>query len=249
MTEFLGEFLGTFILILLGNGVVANTNLEKTYSKGAGWIVITAGWGMAVFVAVLATADISGAHLNPAVTIGVAVAGLFEWSKVIPFIIAQILGAMLGAATVYLFFKNHFDITETPGAKKACFCTAPAIRNFRNNFFSEVVGTFILIFAVLMITLPQLEYHSLGSTKVGMGSLGALPVALVVFSIGMSLGGTTGYAINPARDIGPRIMHWLLPLKHKDNTDWQYAWIPIFGPVTGAVLAAGVYLFILKVVG
>jgi len=249
MTEYFGEFLGTFILILLGNGVVANTNLEKTYSKGAGWIVITAGWGMAVFVAVLATADISGAHLNPAVTIGVAVAGLFEWSKVIPFIIAQILGAMLGATTVYLFFKNHFDITETPGAKKACFCTAPAIRNFRNNFFSEVVGTFILIFAVLMITLPQLEYHSLGSAKVGMGSLGALPVALVVFSIGMSLGGTTGYAINPARDLGPRIMHWLLPLKYKDNTDWKYAWIPILGPVTGAVVAALVYLFILKVVG
>ncbi len=248
MTEYFGEFLGTFILILLGNGVVANTNLEKTYSKGAGWIVITAGWGMAVFVAVLATADISGAHLNPAVTIGVAVAGLFEWSKVIPFIIAQILGAMLGATTVYLFFKNHFDITETPGAKKACFCTAPAIRNFRNNFFSEVVGTFILIFAVLMITLPQLEYHSLGSAKVGMGSLGALPVALVVFSIGMSLGGTTGYAINPARDLGPRIMHWLLPLKYKDNTDWKYAWIPILGPVTGAVIAAVVYLFILKVV-
>ena len=249
MTEYFGEFLGTFILILLGNGVVANTNLEKTYSKGAGWIVITAGWGMAVFVAVLATADISGAHLNPAVTIGVAVAGLFEWSKVIPFIIAQILGAMLGAATVYLFFKNHFDITETPGTKKACFCTAPAIRNFRSNFFSEVVGTFILIFAVLMISLPQLEYHSLGSAKVGMGSLGALPVALVVFSIGMSLGGTTGYAINPARDLGPRIMHWLLPLKHKDNTDWKYAWIPILGPVTGAVLAAVVYLFILNLAG
>lgn len=247
MTEYFGEFLGTFILILLGNGVVANTNLEKTYSKGAGWIVITAGWGMAVFVAVLAVADISGAHLNPAVTIGVAVAGLFEWSKVIPFIIAQVLGAMLGAATVYLFFKNHFDITETPGTKKACFCTAPAIRNFPNNFFSEVTGTFILIFAVLMITLPQLEYHSLGSTKVGLGSLGALPVSLVVFSIGMSLGGTTGYAINPARDLGPRLMHWLLPLRHKDNTDWEYAWIPVLGPITGAVAAALVYLLIIHV--
>ena len=249
MTEYFGEFLGTFILILLGNGVVANVNLEKTFSKGGGWIVITAGWGMAVFVAVLATADISGAHLNPAVTIGVAVAGLFEWAKVVPFIIAQILGAMLGATTVFLFFKNHFDITETAGTKKACFCTAPAIRNFRSNFFSEVVGTFILIFAVLMITLPQLEYNSLGSTKVGLGSLGALPVALVVFSIGMSLGGTTGYAINPARDLGPRIMHWLLPLKYKDDTDWGYAWIPIAGPVTGAVLAALVYLFILNFAG
>jgi glycerol uptake facilitator protein len=249
MTEYFGEFLGTFILILLGNGVVANTNLEKTYSKGGGWIVITAGWAMAVFVAVLATADISGAHINPAVTIGLAVAGLFEWAKVIPFIIAQILGAMLGATTVYLFFKNHFDITETAGTKKACFCTAPAIRNFRSNFFSEVVGTFILIFAVLLITLPQLNYHSLGSAKVGLGSLGALPVSLVVFSIGMSLGGTTGYAINPARDFGPRIMHWLLPMKNKDNTDWEYAWIPILGPVVGAVLAALGYLFILNIAG
>ncbi len=246
MTELFGEFLGTFILILLGNGVVANVNLEKTYSKGGGWIVITAGWGMAVFVAVLATADLSGAHLNPAVTVGLAVAGLFDWIKVFPFIIAQILGAMAGSATVYLFFRNHFAITETAGTKKACFCTAPAIRNFRNNFFSEVVGTFILIFAVLMISLPQLEYHSLGSTKVGMGSLGALPVSLVVFSIGMSLGGTTGYAINPARDLGPRIVHWWLPLKKKDDTDWQYAWIPVLGPITGAIIAALSYLLILK---
>ena len=247
MVEYFGEFLGTFILILLGNGVVANVNLEKTYSNGAGWIVITTGWGMAVFVAVLATADLSGAHLNPAVTIGLAVAGLFEWIKVIPFIIAQVLGAMAGAATVFLFFRSHFDITKTAGIKKACFCTAPAIRNFKSNFFSEVVGTFLLIFAVLMISLPQLNYYSLGSEKVGLGSLGALPVALVVFSIGMSLGGTTGYAINPARDFGPRVVHGLLPLKNKDNTDWKYAWIPVLGPITGAVLAALVYLFILSV--
>jgi len=248
MQELFGEFLGTFILILLGNGVVANVNLEKTFSQGAGWIVITAGWGMAVFIAVLTTADLSGAHLNPAVTIGLAAAGLFEWAKVIPFILAQILGAMAGAFTVYLYFKKHFSITETPGTKKACFCTGPAIRNFKSNFFSEMVGTFILVFAVLMITLPQLEYQSLGSTKVGLGSLGALPVALVVFSIGMSLGGTTGYAINPARDFGPRLVHWLLPLKYKDNTDWAYSWIPIAGPVTGAILAALIYQVVLSVV-
>jgi glycerol uptake facilitator protein len=244
MSEYFGEFLGTFILILLGNGVVANVNLDKTHSFGSGWIVITFGWGMAVFVAVLATADISGAHLNPAVTLGLAFSGLFDWVKVVPFIISQILGAMAGAFVVYIFFKNHFKITETPGAKKACFCTAPAIRNFGNNFFSEVVGTFVLILAVLLISLPQLEYQSLGSSKVGMGSLGALPVALVVFSIGLSLGGTTGYAINPARDFGPRIVHTLLPLKNKDHNDWQYAWIPIAGPVTGAGLAAAVYLLI-----
>jgi glycerol uptake facilitator protein len=246
MIELLGEFLGTFILILLGNGVVANVNLKNTYSHNSGWIVITAGWGMAVFVAVLVTADISGAQINPAVTLGLAISGLFEWSKVLPFILMQMLGAMLGALVVYIFFQNHFKITEIPGAKKACFCTAPAIRNYRNNFFSEVVGTFILILAVLLITLPELQYNSFGSTKVGLGSLGALPVSLVVFSIGMSLGGTTGYAINPARDLGPRIVHALLPLKFKDNNDWEYSWIPVFGPVVGAGLAALVYLLILN---
>jgi len=244
MIEYFGEFLGTMILILLGNGVVANVNLDKTHSFGAGWIVITFGWSMAVYVAVIVSADMSGAHLNPAVTLGLAFSGLFDWVKVVPFIFSQILGAMAGATLVYIFFKNHFNITETPGSKKACFCTAPAIRHFRNNFFSEVAGTFVLILAVLLIALPQLDYQSLGSAKVGMGSLGALPVALVVFSVGLSLGGTTGYAINPARDLGPRIVHTLLPLKNKDDNDWQYAWIPIAGPVTGAALAAGVYLLI-----
>lgn len=245
MIELFGELLGTFILIVLGNGVVANVNLDKTHSQGAGWIVITAGWGMAVFVAVLATADLSGAHINPAVTLGLAFSGLFEWAKVAPFILAQMLGAMLGALTVYIFFKNHFDTTETPGVKKSCFCTAPAIRHYPNNFFSEVVGTFILVLAVLLITMPQLEYESLGSIKVGLGSLGALPVALVVFAIGLSLGGTTGYAINPARDLGPRIVHWLLPIKNnKDNTDWAYSWIPALGPVAGAALASLVHYFI-----
>lgn len=244
MNEFFGEFLGTFILILLGNGVVANVNLDKTHSNGGGWIVITAGWGMAVFVAVLATADISGAHLNPAVTIGLAFSGLFEWGKVAPFILAQMLGAMFGAVMVYLFFRDHFEITKTAGSKKACFCTAPAIRNFKSNFFSEVVGTFVLILAVLLIAIPQLDYENLGSVKVGLGSLGALPVALVVFSIGLSLGGTTGYAINPARDLGPRIVHALLPLKNKDNTDWEYAWIPFLGPFAGAGIASIVYLLI-----
>jgi glycerol uptake facilitator protein len=244
MIEYFGEFLGTMILILLGNGVVANVNLDKTHSHGGGWIVITFGWSMAVYVAVLVSADMSGAHLNPAVTLGLAFSGLFSWLKVAPFILFQILGAMTGAFLVYIFFKNHFSITETPRAKKACFCTAPAIRDFRNNFFSEVVGTFVLILAVLLITLPQLEYESLAGDKVGMGSLGALPVALVVFSIGLSLGGTTGYAINPARDLGPRIVHTLLPLKNKDDNDWKYAWIPVTGPVLGAAIAAAVYLFI-----
>lgn len=244
--QLFGEFLGTFILILLGNGVVANVNLDKTYGNGGGLIVITAGWGMAVYVAVLATADLSGAHINPAVTIGLAIAGLFEWIKVVPFILAQIFGAMLGASCVYLFFKNHFKITETAGMKKSAFCTAPTVRDTPNNLFSEFMGTFILILAVLLISLPDLNYENLGSDHVGLGSLGALPVALVVFSIGMSLGGTTGYAINPARDLGPRIVHALIPMQNKDDNDWKYAWIPILGPIAGAAFAALVYIFILQ---
>lgn len=242
MLEYFAEFIGTFILILLGNGVVANTNLKKSHAFGGGWIVISAGWGMAVFVAVFATKDISGAHLNPAVTFGLALSGLFGWAKVLPFVAAQILGAILGAATVYLFFRDHFLITLEPGTKKACFCTAPAIRNLKSNFFSEVVGTFVLVFAVLLIHLPTLEIEGLASAKVGLGSLEALPVGLLVFGIGLSLGGTTGYAINPARDLGPRIVHSLLPLPNKDNNDWPYSWIPIIGPLTGAGVAVLVYM-------
>jgi len=242
LTELYGEFLGTFILILLGNGVVANVNLKSTYGSAGGWIVITSGWGLAVFTAVFMTADISGAHLNPAVTIGLAAAGLFDWVKVIPFILAQIAGAMFGALMVYIFYRDHFKITETPGLKRSCFCTGPAIKNNRNNFFSEMMGTFVLVLGVLLVTLPEFEMEGMASTKVGMGSLGAIPVALVVFVIGLSLGGTTGYAINPARDLGPRIVHALIPFKNnKDDNDWGYAWIPLLGPAAGAILAALIY--------
>lgn len=245
LTELFGEFLGTSILILLGNGVVANVNLKNTYGNGGGLIVIATAWGLAVFTAVFMTADLSGAHLNPAVTIGLAAAGLFDWVKVLPFIAAQMAGAMLGAWMVYLFYSDHFKITEEPGMKRSCFCTAPAIRNLRNNFFSEMIGTFVLILGVLLITLPEFQMEGMESTKIGLGSLGAVPVALVVFVIGMSLGGTTGYAINPARDLGPRIVHALLPLKYKDDNGWDYAWIPVVGPVTGALIAALVYWVIL----
>lgn len=241
MLESFAEFIGTFILILLGNGVVANTVLKGTHSQGGGWIVITAGWGMAVFVGVFITKDISGAHLNPAVTFGLALAGLFEWAKVIPFIVAQMLGAMLGATIVWLHFRDHFKATPEPINKRLCFCTKPAIRNFPVNFFSEVVGTFVLVFAVLFIHLPQLEISGLETAKVGLGSLEALPVGLLVFAIGLSLGGTTGYAINPARDMGPRIVHSLVPIPHKDPNDWQYSWIPFIGPFVGAAVAVLVY--------
>ena len=200
---------------------------------------------MAVFIAVFTIGPISGAHINPAVTIGLAISGLFPWSQVLPFIIAQVLGAMAGAYLVYLFYYEHFKITDNPDAKKACFCTAPNIRSYRNNFLSEMVGTFVLIFAVLFVNLPSVEIEGVDNVKVGLGSLEALPVALVVFAIGMSLGGTTGYAINPARDLGPRIIHALIPMRGKKDSDWSYSWIPIMGPIAGAIFAAMLYYFIL----
>ena len=247
LTELFGEFLGTFILILLGNGVVANVNLKNTYGNGGGWIVISTAWGLAVFTAVFMTADLSGAHLNPAVTIGLAAAGQFAWLKVLPFILAQMAGAMFGALLVYTFYRDHFKVTSGTGLKRACFCTAPAIRNLRTNFFSELTGTFVLVLGVLLVTLPEFQIEGINSsTKVGLGSLGAVPVALVVFVIGLALGGTTGYAINPARDLGPRIIHALIPMQNKDDNGWDYSWVPVLGPVAGAVVAALVYLFILK---
>lgn len=244
MYEYFAEFLGTMVLILLGNGVVANVVLRKTKGEGSGWIVITAGWGMAVFVAVLMVGPMSGAHINPAVTLGLALSGLFEWSKVIPFILAQVLGAMAGGFLVYLFYKDHFQATEDKDAILACFCTAPNIRNKKINFLSETIGTFVLIFAVLFVNLPHIEIDGVNQVKVGLGSLEALPVGLVVFAIGLSLGGTTGYAINPARDLGPRLVHAFIPLKEKGGSDWNYSWIPILGPILGASIAALLYYFI-----
>ena len=241
MIEYFAEFIGTMILILLGNGVVANVVLKKTKGENSGWIVIAAGWGMAVFVAVLITGPISGAHINPAVTIGLALSGLFPWIKVFPFILAQLLGAMAGGSLVYLFYYHHFNKTPDPDEKMACFCTSPNIRNTKNNFLSEVIGTFVLIFGVLFINLPFIEINGLGDAKVGLGSLEALPVGLIVFSIGLSLGGTTGYAINPARDLGPRIIHAIIPLKQKRDSDWSYSWIPVMGPIAGAIIAVLLY--------
>jgi len=244
MIEYLAEFIGTMILILFGNGVVANVLLTSTKGENGGWIVITAGWAMGVFVAVMAIGDISGGHLNPAVTLGLAAAGLFEWGKVVPFILAQIMGAMAGAYLVYLFYFNHFKATENPDFKMSCFCTIPNIRSYWNNFLSETIGTFVLIFAVLSIHLPTLHIEGISEAKVGLGSLEALPVALLVFGIGVSLGGTTGYAINPARDLGPRLVHASLSMKNKRDSDWAYSWIPILGPFTGALIAAGLYYLI-----
>jgi glycerol uptake facilitator protein len=235
MTPFIAEIIGTAILILLGGGVVANVVLNKTTGNNSGWMVITTGWALAVYVAVVITSSYSGAHLNPAVTIGLAVAEKFPWQDVPLYVLAQMLGAMLGSGTVWVMYRHHFMATENADAKKAVFCTAPAIRNTFSNFFSEAIGTFVLVFAVLYFTDATLTEPG---TVIGLGSLGALPVAFVVWSIGLSLGGTTGYAINPARDLGPRIMHAILPIKNKASSDWSYAFIPVLGPITGACLAA-----------
>lgn len=243
MTPFIAEILGTFLLMLLGNGVVANVLLKDTKGHGSGWMVITTAWGLSVYVAVLVAGPVSGAHINPAVTLTLALAGLFEWAMVPEYILAQMIGAMLGAVTVYLFHKKHYDSTDDPDLVAATFCTAPAIRSFPSNFFSEAVGTFVLMIAVFYIADASFVNKTGETTIIGLGSLGALPVALVVWGIGLSLGGTTGYAINPARDLGPRIVHSLLPLKNK-KTDWGYAWIPVVGPITGGALAAVLFFLL-----
>ncbi len=240
--ESLAEFVGTFILLLLGNGVVANVVLSGTKGHGGGWLVICAGWGFSVFTAVACVAEYSGAHLNPAVTIGLAAAGSdpdLTALKVTGFIVAQMGGAMLGAALVYFFYMPYYNATKDPSAKLATFCTAPNIRSFPNAFISEVLATFVLVFAAIMMAGASFTVAGAAApTKVGLGSVGAIPIGLVVFTIGMCLGGTSGYAINPARDLGPRIVHAILPIPNKRDSDWKYAPIPVFGPIVGGVLAA-----------
>lgn len=241
MHVLLAEFIGTAILILLGNGVVANVVLTDTKGNGSGWIVICAGWGFAVYVAVLCVGEISGAHINPAVTVGLAVAGKFVWASVAGYVAAQMAGAIAGAALVYLFYKSHYDVTEDAGLKLATFATAPAIRNLPINFCCEVIATFVLVYAVLLTSDPAITFGAGDAVQqgtIGLGSIGAVRVGLIVFAIGLSLGGTTGYAINPARDLGPRIAHAMLPFRAKGSSDWSYALVPVLGPLVGGVLAA-----------
>jgi len=240
MHPYVAEFAGTALLILLGNGVVANVVLSQTKGHAAGWIVITAGWGLAVFTAVACVERFSGAHINPAVTLGLAVAGSFPWYDVPGYIAGQLLGAITGATLVFGFYAPHYSATDDPAAKLATFATGPAIRQPASNFFCEAVGTFVLMWAVLLSVKPGFQLAFSGESidvPVGLGSLGAVPVGLVVFAIGLSLGGTTGYAINPARDLGPRIAHAMLPIPAKGDSDWGYAPVPVFGPVLGATLA------------
>ena len=240
MTPFIAEILGTMLMILLGNGVVANVNLKGTNGNSSGWIVITTAWAFAVFVGVTIAGPVSGAHLNPVVTLGLALIGKFSWSLVPTYILGEMIGAMLGAFLVWLSHKDHFAATEDEGAKLSCFSTGPAIKNNVSNLLSEAIATFVLIFSIFYIAGPSLNIASDTNAAIGLGTIGALPVAIVVWAIGLSLGGTTGYAINPARDLGPRIMHAILPIKGSSN--WGYAWIPIVGPIIGASLAAALYL-------
>jgi len=232
MNAFFAEFFGTAMILVFGGGVVANVVLNKTKGNNSGWIVISFGWAAGVFTGVSIAAPYSGAHLNPAVTLALVMAHKFSPALMPEYILAQTLGAMFGAFLVWLAYKKHFDITEDADSKLAIFCTSPSIRSYFFNIITEVIGTFVLSFAVLYMAEPA----------VGLGSINALPVAIVVLGLGLSLGGPTGYAINPARDLGPRIIHFLLPIPNKRDSDWKYCWVPIVGPMLGAAIAAVVFI-------
>jgi glycerol uptake facilitator protein len=230
MQAYLGEFVGTMLLIILGDGVVAGVLLRNSKAENSGWIVITLGWGMAVAVAVYCVVQFSGAYINPAVALGAAVTGGLEWALVPGYIIAEFLGAFVGAVIVWLAYLPHWEETADPGLKLGVFCTAPAIYNTPANLITEVVGTFVLVFGVFGILANDLAT-----------GLFPLLVGLLVLGIGLSLGGPTGYAINPARDLGPRIAHAVLPIAGKGGNDWGYSWIPVVGPIIGGILGAVTY--------
>ena len=233
MQPYLSEFIGTTLLLLLGNGVVANLVLKESKGYNAGWLTIAIAWGLAVMLAIYAVGKFSGAHLNPAVTLGLAVAGKFDWNELPMYIVAQVAGAMLGSALVWLHYKPHWQKTPDEATKLAVFCTAPAIRNTTSNLISEIIGTAVLMLGLLFI----------GANEFTAG-LNPVIVGLLIVSIGLSLGGTTGFAINPARDFGPRLVHFILPIPGKGNSDWGYSWIPVVGPMIGAALGAFIYQMI-----
>ena len=241
MTPFVAEIIGTFLLMLLGNGVVCNVVLKGTKGNDSGWIVITTGWALAVYVAVLVAGPYSGAHINPAVTLALAIEGSFAWAEVPIYLAGQFIGAMSAMIVLWITHKDHYDMTDDPGLIQATFCTAPAKMNKPLNFLTELVGTFVLLFSIFYIAGPEFSMAGEDAT-IGLGSLGALPVALIVWAIGLCLGGPTGYAINPVRDLGPRIMHAILPLKGKGDSGWGYSWVPVLGPLAGGALAAFLYL-------
>jgi glycerol uptake facilitator protein len=239
MKPYVAEAIGTMLLVTLGDGVVANVLLNKSKGQGGGWIVITAGWGFAVMAGAYSVATISGAHLNPAVTLGLAAIGKFAWADVAVYIAAQMVGAFLGAILVWLAYLPHWGITEDKAAVRGVFCTAPAVRKPASNFLTEAIGTFVLVVGVLAIpsTRNLIENTGFGT------ALGPLLVGFLIWSIGLSLGGPTGYAINPARDLGPRLAHFVLPIPGKIDSDWGYAWVPVLGPMIGGVAGALFYKF------
>lgn len=235
MSPYLAEFIGTLILILLGDGVVAGAVLKGTKSENSGWIVIVITWGLTVALAIYAVGSYSGAHINPAVTIALAFNGSFPWDQVPGYCLAQLLGAFTGAVLVWIHYLPHWKGTEDQSAKLAVFCTAPAIRNTLSNFISEFIGTMVLVLGLLFI----------GANSFADG-LNPLIVGVLISTIGFGLGGTTGFAINPARDLGPRIAHFLLPIAGKGTSDWSYSWIPVLGPIAGGVAGALIYQLIVS---
>ena len=244
MEKYLFELIGTLVLVLLGDGVCAATSLNHSKAKGAGWVVIALGWGFAVMTGVLIAGPISGAHLNPAVTLGLAIAGSFPWADVLGYIVGQMVGGFLGACLVWVFYKDHYKATaDQPDTMLGTFCTMPAIANKWRNFLCEVIATCLLVFVILALATDGNAF-SFAGTNIATGSLGAFPVTCVIMSIGMSLGGTTGYALNPARDLSPRCAHAVLPIAGKRDSGWWYSWIPVAGPMVGAALAAGLFLLV-----
>jgi glycerol uptake facilitator protein len=234
MNPIVAEGIGTMLVILMGNGVVANVVLKKTLGHGAGWLAINFGWAIAVFIGVLVTAVHSGAHLNPAVSIAMAYLGKISWLMAFNYIVGQLIGAMVGAVLVFIAYRDHYMASAEYGDQDAIlgsFSTGPAIARPLSNLLTEIIGTFVLIFAVLNMASPDAK----------LGALDALPVALVVLGLGLSLGGPTGYALNPARDLGPRIIHFLLPIQNKRSSNWSYSWVPILGPILGSLVAAILY--------
>ncbi len=238
-TKCVFEFIGTLVLVLMGDGVCAATTLERSKAKGAGWIVITLAWGFAVMAGVFIAGPYSGAHLNPAVSLGLAVAGTFPWKAVLPYCVAQMLGGFCGAGIVYIYYRDHYKAsTANPDGILGTFCTMPAIDHKPMNFLCEIIATCVLVFLILAIGTQA------NTPAVGLGSIGAFPVTAIIMSIGMSLGGTTGYSLNPARDLGPRCIHALIPLEGKRDSGWSYSWVPVVGPMVGCLLAAGLYLLV-----
>ena len=238
-TKCVFEFIGTLVLVLMGDGVCAATTLERSKAKGAGWIVITLAWGFAVMAGVFIAGPYSGAHLNPAVTVGFAVAGTFPWKEVLPYCVAQMLGGFCGAGIVYIYYRDHYKAsTANPDGILGTFCTMPAIDHKPMNFLCEIIATCVLVFLILAIGTQA------NTPAVGLGSIGAFPVTAIIMSIGMSLGGTTGYSLNPARDLGPRCIHAIIPLEGKRDSAWGYSWVPVVGPMVGCLLAAGLYLLV-----